>query len=118
MLTGVRTMAETDTLMKPLCQYGYATSTEFNATLKDRRWLMKHANGRRTHHLHLVVHRGKEWEKRLKFRNMLRANAELASRYEQLKRKLAVRFRQDREAYTRAKEEFVSAVIAEERQVS
>src|ERR1700691_3201237 len=54
-LAGVGSMSEADSLLEPLCAHGYETSAEFSASLPDRRWLMRQALGRRTHHLHLVV---------------------------------------------------------------
>jgi GrpB-like predicted nucleotidyltransferase (UPF0157 family) len=110
-LAGVASMSVADELLNPLCQAGYDTSKEFNATLMDKRWLMLHANGKRTHHLHLVVHGQSEWRRTLAFRDALRADPGLAARYEKLKRDLAARLGGDREAYTAAKTEFVMAVL-------
>jgi GrpB-like predicted nucleotidyltransferase (UPF0157 family) len=110
-LAGVGSMCVADELLSPLCQAGYDTSKEFNATLKDRRWLMLHENGRRTHHLHLVVYGQLEWRRRLAFRDALRGDQRLASHYETLKRNLAALHSDDREAYTGAKSEFIMSVI-------
>lgn len=110
-LAGVTTLREADALLDPLCAHGYETSAEFNATLPDRRWLMRHALGRRTHHLHLVVFGGEPWIRRLQFRDTLRADAAIAIRYEQLKRSLAQQYRRDREAYTHAKTAFIHEVL-------
>jgi GrpB-like predicted nucleotidyltransferase (UPF0157 family) len=112
LLAGVRTIDEADALLEPLCANGYETSAEFNATLPDRRWLMQHAFGRRTHHLDLVVFGGELWMRRLQFRDVLRANAAIAARYERLKRDLAEEYRRDREAYTQAKTAFINEVLA------
>ncbi len=111
MLAGVGTLGEADALLEPLCAYGYETSAEFNATLADRRWLMRHAEGRRTHHLHLVVFGGEQWVLHLRFRDMLRADAALVARYELLKHELAEQYRHDREAYTHAKSAFIHEVL-------
>jgi GrpB-like predicted nucleotidyltransferase (UPF0157 family) len=110
-LAGVDSMYVADELLEPLCQAGYDTSKEFNATLTDRRWLMLHKNGKRTHHLHLVVHGQKEWQCRLAFRDALRSNQSLAARYEALKRELANVHPDDREAYTAAKADFIKSVV-------
>jgi GrpB-like predicted nucleotidyltransferase (UPF0157 family) len=110
-LAGVRTISEADALLEPLCAHGYETSAEFNATLPDRRWLMRHALGKRTHHLHLVVFGGEPWIRRLQFRGVLRADATIAARYEHLKRDLAQQYRHDREAYTHAKTAFINEVL-------
>ena len=111
-LAGVPSMGVAESLVQPLLGSGYITSPEFNATLKDRRWFMRAAEGRRTHHLHLVVLGGAQWHERLRFRDLLRSNAELAQRYANLKSELASQHKQDREAYTNAKSEFVSSVVA------
>src|SRR4051794_26957481 len=55
-LAGVESIRAADELLPRLCQAAYDTSEEFNATLKDRRWLMRHEDGKRTHHLHLVIY--------------------------------------------------------------
>lgn len=111
LLAGVTSMAQADALMAPLCESGYATSMEFNASLDGRRWLMRWAAGRRTHHLHLMIHDSEEWQRRLAFRDLLRTDAALADRYAQLKRRCAARFRSDREAYTAAKADFVREAL-------
>jgi GrpB-like predicted nucleotidyltransferase (UPF0157 family) len=66
---------------------------------------------RRTHHVH-VTESGGELCERLLFRDYLRANREEADRYAELKRTPAAKHREDREAYTEAKSEYVAAVMA------
>ena len=46
-LAGVASISRADLLIDSLCRSKYTTSAEFNATLKNRRWLMRWANGRR-----------------------------------------------------------------------
>ncbi|MGP9768057.1 GrpB family protein [Halomonas sp. AOP13-D3-9] len=106
-LAGVASMHQADDLLEPLRRAKYATSLEYNASLKGRRWLMRWAQGRRTHHLHLMVYGSEEWHRRLAFRNKLRADTKLAQRYEKKKRLWAVEFSSDREAYTAAKGGFI-----------
>jgi GrpB-like predicted nucleotidyltransferase (UPF0157 family) len=110
-LAGVEGMAVADSLIEPLTQAGYASSAEFNRSLVDRRWLMRHAQGHRTHHLHLVVLGSAEWRRRLRFRDALRADSALAARYALLKQTLALAHAADRERYTDAKAEFVASVV-------
>lgn len=109
-LAGVASMAEARSLSPVLLDAGYTTSAEFNATLSDRQWFMRWAEGRRTHHLHVVVHGGPAWTQRLRFRDALRSDAVLAARYAALKATLALRHGADREAYTEAKSAFVQSV--------
>ena len=72
---------------------------------------------RRTHHVHMTEPGGEMWA-RLLFRDVLRADAGEAARYAALKRELAGRFREDREAYTRGKSAYVDAVMARARAAS
>ncbi len=111
LLAGVESMAGARSLGEPLGRIGYATSEAFNASLADRQWFMRWADGRRTHHLHVVVHGSSAWQERLAFRDALRDDPALAARYAALKQALAAAHRQDRESYTAAKSDFVRAVL-------
>ena len=76
-------------------------------------------NGPRTHHVHIVEpsvsHDPRLGEfcftDRLLFRDYLRAHSDEACRYQDLKRSLAARFPQDREAYTEGKTEYIYGVM-------
>ena len=78
-------------------QGGYEYPEAFNAALSHRRWLCRPSAAHRTHHLHLVDEPA-ELERHLRFRDRLRADAALAGEYAHLKRELAGRFADDREA--------------------
>jgi GrpB-like predicted nucleotidyltransferase (UPF0157 family) len=91
---------------------GYQFPHAFNATLVNRRFLCYPRASVRTHHLHLVDEPA-ELERRLRFRDRLRTDPVLAQEYEVLKRLLADRYRQDREAYTEAKGEFIRATLSQ-----
>lgn len=64
----------------------------------------------RTHHLHVCERPSSMWE-RLAFRDYLRAHPDEAARYAALKRELAERYAEDRDAYTDAKGEFVAEIM-------
>lgn len=68
----------------------------------------------RTHHVHMTEPDGEMWQ-RLLFRDHLRRHPEEAARYAALKRELAARHREDREAYTEAKSAYVDSVLAQAR---
>jgi GrpB-like predicted nucleotidyltransferase (UPF0157 family) len=76
-------------------------------------WFCKPSPSYRTHHLHLIPHKGNLWNERLAFRDALRQNSMLASDYARLKLQLATQFRFDREAYTEAKSPFVLRVLSQ-----
>jgi len=89
-----------------VAEAGYQFPRAFNATLTHRRFLCFPSAAHRTHHLHLVDDR-EELERRLRFRDRLRADPVLAREYVALKRSLAARFPEDREGYTDAKSQFI-----------
>lgn len=77
-----------------------------------RRFFVKTKDEKRECHLHLVLNGEARWDEQLKFRDKLRTSPELAGEYAELKVKLANENRKDREAYTRAKSDFIRNVLA------
>jgi GrpB-like predicted nucleotidyltransferase (UPF0157 family) len=73
-------------------------------------WFCKPSAAFRTHHLHLMPIGTPQWRRPIAFREYLRAHPEVAAEYAELKRKLAMQFRLDREAYTAAKAPFIDDV--------
>ena len=60
---------------------------------------------------------GSAWfEKHILFRDFLRGNPEVAREYHELKRRLAERYRDERQSYTDAKTEFIESIIAKARE--
>ena len=112
LLAGVRTIDDVFTLHDALCASGYTTSKDFNRTLTDRQFYMRHADGHRTHHLHIVVHDSQTWRDRIVFRDRLRADPQLRARYQSLKSDLAARYADVRESYTEGKSAFIQSAIA------
>lgn len=78
----------------------------------EMHWLCKPNPSHRTHHLHLVPTGSRRYQAELAFRDTLRARPDLASEYAELKQRLAVEHRDDREAYTEAKQGFIARVLA------
>ena len=65
----------------------------------------------RAYHVHLVEEGGPLWGDYFAFRDYLRAHAEAARQFADLKRVLAARFPQDREAYLNAKSPHVQEIL-------
>ncbi len=79
------------------------------------RWLLVRVDPERRSrlaHLHLMPPGQARWDEQLRFRDRLRASAELRAEYEALKRRLAADHAGDREAYSEAKGAFVRRVAA------
>ena len=68
------------------------------------------ADGVRTHHLHIHTDHD-DVRRHLLFRDRLRADQATRRDYEALKRDLAIRHADDREAYAKGKDDFVDAVV-------
>ena len=73
-------------------------------------------DGKRTHHLSLVVKGSQFWEGQLLFRDVLRSDARAHREYANLKRKLAKQYHNDRPGYVEAKGPFVLALLAKAQQ--
>jgi GrpB-like predicted nucleotidyltransferase (UPF0157 family) len=65
----------------------------------------------RTHHLHMVARDDPQWRNYLRFRDILRADETLRTRYANLKKALQEKFSQDRQAYTAAKHAFIRGIL-------
>jgi GrpB-like predicted nucleotidyltransferase (UPF0157 family)/ubiquinone/menaquinone biosynthesis C-methylase UbiE len=63
------------------------------------------------HHLYVVALGGREHTRHVKFRDYLRSHPEETKRYSALKKSLAQKFRNDREAYTESKTVFIEAIL-------
>jgi GrpB-like predicted nucleotidyltransferase (UPF0157 family) len=109
MLAGVRNLEESRPCIDLLSADGWLWAPYREEV---EHWFCRPTVEYRTHHLHVVEHGGEEWTAMLAFRDTLRADADLRDRYAALKRELAQRHRDDREAYTEAKVAFIAAAVA------
>lgn len=112
-IASVKSLQIADEILPILCHSSYTTSEEFNKSLVSSRWLMRHENGKRTFHLHLVLENSEEWNSKLKFRDMHRSDEVLLDKYIALKLSLMNEFKGDREAYTRAKDGFIREAMGD-----
>jgi GrpB-like predicted nucleotidyltransferase (UPF0157 family) len=79
--------------------------------LREHYWLRSPAAGARAIQLHLLAADSQPWHERLRFREALRSDPELAVRYSALKAALAQEHADDRSAYTVGKWPFVTEVL-------
>jgi GrpB-like predicted nucleotidyltransferase (UPF0157 family) len=66
----------------------------------------------RTHHLHIVAIDDPQWRNYLRFRDILRADATVRTRYDELKKSLQEQFPRDRKAYMDGKTAFIRGVLS------
>ena len=107
---GAATFVEACAAVEPLRGIGWEYVGE--AGIPGRLYFRKQQDGRRTHHLHLVVDGGRGWRQTIRFRDYLRAHPEAAAEYAQIKQDLVAGVEQDVEAYTHRKSPFIRATLA------
>jgi GrpB-like predicted nucleotidyltransferase (UPF0157 family) len=91
---------------------GYTYEPGFEADLPERRFFWKGLPSRHTYHIHMAEPGSLEWIKPILFRDYLRAHPAEARQYQALKRKLALRYGSDMEAYVKGKTEFVRSILS------
>ncbi|OGT31286.1 MAG: hypothetical protein A3E87_10270 [Gammaproteobacteria bacterium RIFCSPHIGHO2_12_FULL_35_23] len=93
-------------------QYDYLPKLENQ--LPERRFFQKlNQAGDHLIHLHITEFKKPFWQRHTLFRNYLIAHPDRAKLYADLKIKLASQFKEDRQAYTRAKFEFCETINQE-----
>jgi len=107
MIIGLADYRELETVLTDLQAIGYSYDPESKAQSADRRWLLRHKAGHRTHHLHVVEHGSSAWSQRIDFCERLQRDAALREQYQALKVRVLARVGGDRESYTAAKEPFI-----------
>lgn len=112
-LLGVAALDRVERRIPELAALGWEHRPELEAELPERRFFRKPPTGPRECHLHAAERGGAFWREHLAFRDRLRADPATARAYAELKRRLAARHREDRDAYTRAKADFVRAALRE-----
>jgi GrpB-like predicted nucleotidyltransferase (UPF0157 family) len=76
-----------------------------------RRFFIKVTDERRIAHLHVMTPDSPRWNQQIAFRDALRAAPNLAADYATLKRALAAKHTDNREAYTSAKSDFIRTIL-------
>jgi GrpB-like predicted nucleotidyltransferase (UPF0157 family) len=109
-LVGVEDLESSRACFEPLARLEYRYAPYLS---EEMHWFCKPHPDRRTHHLHLAPATGRRYADELAFRDRLRSDPETAAAYSALKRELAARHSEDREAYTEAKTEFIRGVLDE-----
>jgi GrpB-like predicted nucleotidyltransferase (UPF0157 family) len=105
---GVKSLDESKPAIDILVSNGY----EYSPYKSDvMHWFCKPSDAYRTHHVHLIPHESDLWHQRIKFRNLLRSDKQIANDYSSLKKELARRHKEDREAYTQKKWPFIKKII-------
>jgi GrpB-like predicted nucleotidyltransferase (UPF0157 family) len=94
-----------------LATLGYEYLPEMQTLMPDNRFFAKPALPPRHFHLHAVEIDGEFWRDHIVFRDLLRADSQLAAEYVDLKSELASQFASEPKQYTLAKGPFINAVV-------
>ena len=79
--------------------------------LPDQYLYVRGGSDYRTHHIHVVRYGYAEWNDYVNLRDYLNCHEEAAKAYSDLKVQLALKYPDDRIAYTRAKSEMISELL-------
>jgi GrpB-like predicted nucleotidyltransferase (UPF0157 family) len=112
MMIGIRSLDDAKHCIPPLELMGYEYVAEFERDLPMRRYLRKSIHGIRTHHIHMVEESSDFWNRHIAFRDILRSHPSVRDKYATLKYQLAEAYRDDREAYTDAKSDFIETALS------
>ena len=107
----VASLAHVPAAIERLAAIGYVYEGDLGLTGREA---FTAPPGGAAHHLYVCTVDAREYRRHLAFRDRLRADPVAARAYGDLKRALAQRHRDDRLAYTDAKDEFVESVLLEE----
>jgi GrpB-like predicted nucleotidyltransferase (UPF0157 family) len=110
MLAPVRSLACAQDAIAPLTEDGWLLWPD-DPCRYYRLWFLRPRPQARTHHLQLIEHDEPHACALIAFRDALRADPGLCAGYAGLKERLGRQHRQNRNAYTNAKSEFVAGVL-------
>lgn len=110
MLAPVRSLAGAQDVVLPLREDGWVFWPE-DPCRYYRLWFLRPRPEARTHHLQVIEHDHLQARALLAFRDALRADPGLRTSYADLKKQVAREHRDNRNAYTNAKADFVAGVV-------
>lgn len=111
---GASSLSLIEAKIDTLARLGFEYVRKYERELPLRRYFVKPASGD-VHriHLHGLLHEGDLWRRHIAFRDALRTDADLQTRYQTLKLSLVARHADDKSAYTDAKAPFIHATLAD-----
>ncbi len=111
-LLGAHALTDIESRIGPLGELGYAYVSKYEREIPMRRYFVKSSATSLRVHVHGVETGSPIWRAHLAFRDALRTDADLCSRYQSLKLRLAEEYADDKSAYTAAKGPFIQSVLA------
>lgn len=110
MVAAIHSFDELEDFIEPLQKLEYEYMPE--RMFANRKFFPKGPRSNRTHHLNLVLKDDPEqWRSPLLFRDYLREHATVRDEYAQLKTSLAAKYSDNREGYTKSKNDFIQRIL-------
>jgi len=106
---GVKNLKNGEKCIKSLKQSGY--EYKHSAGIKGRHFFAKGSEKNRTHYIHIAKLNGRFWKNCILFRDYLRKHKRTVKEYNELKEKLAKKYKDDRDTYTAEKDSFIRGII-------
>lgn len=106
---GVKSLKLGEKCIKPLEKLGY--EYKHDAGIKGRHFFAKGSEMYRTYYVHIEKINGKLWKHHILFRDYLRSHKKVVKKYNELKEKLAKKYKDDRDTYTVKKDPFIKKII-------
>ena len=106
-LVAVESFEEAFVCVAPMEHLGYFHRGEYG--IPRRHYFVK--GDPRTHHVHMVEKRSRDWRTTLKFRDFLESDAQAAREYREAKEQLASKYAKDRSGYQQEKDKIVERIL-------
>ena len=106
---GVKNLKSGKKCIKPLEKLGY--EHKGGAGIKGRHFFAKGSEKNRTHYVHIVKLNGRFWKNCILFRDYLQKHKRTIKKYNELKEKLAKKYKDNRKKYTAQKHSFIQGII-------
>ena len=105
----IESLTKADEIIDILKRSGYEYHGD--AGIEGRHFFTKGTKENRTHYIHVEEKDGKLWNNHTLFRNYLNNHKENVIEYNELKKKLALKYSSDRELYTQKKSNYIENII-------
>lgn len=110
-LVGLGKLDDIEPYIKPLGEIGYPYYKRFEEGTPNRRYFRKSEGITPLVHVHMYEKDSDDYKKHIFYRDYLRANPDVAKRYEDLKKKLLIESNGDRGIYQEGKKQFINEVL-------
>lgn len=105
---GINRLKDAKKLLPLLKKLDYYFYKDFQ---RQRLFVAKGPDEKRTHYLHVMRYKGAKWESDQLFRNYLRTHPKAVKEYSKLKEQLGKAHKEDRQSYSDGKNDFIKRVI-------